>query len=72
MVTLVTTSFATTVQSYALQQPKLRRALNIPEVPMDMRGQLPSLKSSVQYVIEKYRSKIDEATAVAKQQQKRK
>ncbi|KAG6865243.1 hypothetical protein C0991_004185 [Blastosporella zonata] len=63
MVSLLTTSAATTVQSWALQQPKIRASLNIPQVPREARGKLPSPKETVQYLIKMYRDKIDEAKA---------
>ncbi|RDB17775.1 Mitochondrial inner membrane protein OXA1L [Hypsizygus marmoreus] len=69
MISLVTTSFATTVQSLLLQQPSIRRALNIPIVPAQFQGKLPSPLESVQYVIAKYTSKLSEASAAAKQPQ---
>ena len=71
MVALITTSLATTAQSLALQRPSIRKALDIPEVPVELRGKLPNPIETVQYVIAKWRSKMDEARVAAQQQPKR-
>ncbi|KAG6820262.1 hypothetical protein H0H93_003270 [Arthromyces matolae] len=63
MVSLITTSAATTLQSWALQQPKIRASLNIPQVPVSARGRLPSPKQTVDFIIEKYRGRIADAKA---------
>ncbi|KAF8064291.1 60Kd inner membrane protein-domain-containing protein [Lyophyllum atratum] len=65
MVSLLTTSVATTAQSWLLQQPRVRAALDIPTVPRESQGKLPSPMETVEYVIMKYRAKIDEAKAQA-------
>ncbi|KAG5641293.1 hypothetical protein DXG03_005570, partial [Asterophora parasitica] len=71
MVSLLTTSVATTVQSWLLQRPNVRKALDIPIVPREARGKLPSPIETIEYVIVKFRSKVDEAKSQAAQQQKR-
>ncbi|KAF5375426.1 hypothetical protein D9615_007933 [Tricholomella constricta] len=71
MVSLLTTSLATTAQSWLLQRPDVRNALDIPIVPREARGKLPSPLESVEYVIAKWRSKVDEAKAQAAKQQKK-
>ncbi|KAG6827748.1 hypothetical protein H0H92_010570 [Tricholoma furcatifolium] len=63
VLSLLTTSTATTLQSYLMQQPKIRSALNIPIVPSSARGRLPTPTESVQYVIGRYRAKVAEAQA---------
>ncbi|GLB44536.1 putative 60Kd inner membrane protein [Lyophyllum shimeji] len=65
MVSLLTTSAATTVQSWLLQQPRVRTALDIPTVPREAQGRLPSPMETVEYVISKYRAKLEEAKAQA-------
>ncbi|KAG6889691.1 hypothetical protein C0995_015439 [Termitomyces sp. Mi166 len=67
MVSLITTSAATTLQSWALQKPQVRASLNIPQVPVEARGKLPTPVESVNFVIAKWRAKVEEA----KQQQRR-
>lgn len=71
MVSLLTTSVATTLQSYLLQQPRIRTALDIPIVPREARGQLPSPRESVEYVIAKWKSKVNEAKSQAAAGQRR-
>ncbi|KAF9458707.1 60Kd inner membrane protein-domain-containing protein [Collybia nuda] len=71
LVALVTTSFATTLQSLAFQYPPIRKALDIPSVPAHLRGKLPSIKSSFMYVIERWQAKVAEAKAQAKQPRRR-
>ncbi|KAF8229432.1 hypothetical protein L208DRAFT_1402199 [Tricholoma matsutake] len=72
LVSLLTTSLATTVQSYTLQQPSVRKALDIPIVPEQYRGKLPSPMSTLRYLRDTWRSKVDEANTMAKQQKSRK
>ncbi|KAF8889103.1 60Kd inner membrane protein-domain-containing protein [Infundibulicybe gibba] len=67
MVSLLVTSFATTAQSLAFQYPPIRRALDIPTVPVEMRGRLPSPMSTVNYMINMYKNKVAEATAAQQQ-----
>ncbi|KAG6833400.1 hypothetical protein H0H87_007385 [Tephrocybe sp. NHM501043] len=71
MVSLLTTSLATTLQSWALQRPQIRAYLNIPTVPREARGKLPSPKETVRYIISYYRNKIAEAKAQQQQQRGR-
>ncbi|KAG5717005.1 hypothetical protein E4T56_gene10409 [Termitomyces sp. T112] len=61
MVSLITTSGVTALQSWALQRPKVRASLNIPQVPVEARGKLPTPMESVNFVIAKWRAKIEEA-----------
>ncbi|KAG5340051.1 hypothetical protein C0989_002987 [Termitomyces sp. Mn162] len=61
MVSLITTSGITALQSWALQRPKVRASLNIPQVPVEARGKLPTPMESVNFVIAKWRAKIEEA-----------
>ncbi|KAG6884556.1 hypothetical protein C0993_010116 [Termitomyces sp. T159_Od127] len=63
MVSLITTSAATTLQSWALQRPEIRASLNIPQVPVEARGKLPTPVESVHFVIAKWRAKVAEAKA---------
>jgi YidC/Oxa1 family membrane protein insertase len=72
MVSLLTTSLATTLQSYVFQQPSVRKALNIPIVAAQHRGKLPSPLETLRYLRDTWRSKVDEANAIAKQQKFRK
>lgn len=67
MVSLITTSAATTLQSWALQRPEIRASLKIQQVPVAARGKLPTPVESVHYVIAKWRAKLEEA----KEQQRR-
>ncbi|KAG6910379.1 hypothetical protein DXG01_011094 [Tephrocybe rancida] len=67
MVSLLTTSAATTLQSWALQQPSIRAKLNIPQVPLEARGKLPSPLETVQYLIAKYRTMAEEAKTQQRQ-----
>jgi YidC/Oxa1 family membrane protein insertase len=71
VVSLLTTSLATTVQSYALQQLSIRKALDIPIVPAKYRGKLPSPVATLKYLRDTWRSKVD-AAAIARQQKNRK
>ncbi|KAG6879781.1 hypothetical protein C0992_011826 [Termitomyces sp. T32_za158] len=61
MVSLITTSVATTLQSWALQKPEIRASLNIPQVPVEARGKLPTPMDTANYVIAKWRAKLAEA-----------
>ncbi|PFH48858.1 hypothetical protein AMATHDRAFT_64539 [Amanita thiersii Skay4041] len=67
LVSLLTTSLATTVQSLALQVPKIRRGLDIPIVASEYRGRLPTMKETGQYLIKAWKRKVSEAQAQARQ-----
>ncbi|KAF5329460.1 hypothetical protein D9619_009106 [Psilocybe cf. subviscida] len=62
-VSLLTTSTLTTIQSAVLRAPTVRRALNIPITPPESRGKLPSMKETYEFVVNKYRQRIDDAKA---------
>ncbi|KAF9497347.1 hypothetical protein BDN71DRAFT_1359825, partial [Pleurotus eryngii] len=49
MVSLLVTSTATTAQTLILQSPTVRRYFNIPIVPLEHKGKLPSFRQSIQY-----------------------
>jgi YidC/Oxa1 family membrane protein insertase len=63
MLSLFVTSGATTIQSLLLQHHPIRRALDIPIVPREMQGKLPSFKETIQYCRQKLKGKSAEAAA---------
>ncbi|KAF4588739.1 Mitochondrial inner membrane protein oxa1 [Pleurotus pulmonarius] len=67
MVSLLVTSTATTAQTLILQSPTVRRYFNIPIVPLEHKGKLPSFRQSIQYVVDTYHSKIEEAKRAQQQ-----
>ena len=67
MVSLLVTSFATTLQSLTLQIPAVRRALDIPIVPREYRGKLPSLMDTASYVVKSWKAKVAEAQTQTRQ-----
>ncbi|KDQ23899.1 hypothetical protein PLEOSDRAFT_1098009 [Pleurotus ostreatus PC15] len=67
MVSLLVTSTATTAQTLILQSPTVRRYFNIPIVPLEHKGKLPSFRQSIQYVVDTYHSKIEEAKKAQQQ-----
>lgn len=67
MVSLITTSLATTAQSLAFQYPPIRKALDIPVVPIEHRGRLPSPMQTVDFVIDMYKQKVTEVSGPQKQ-----
>ncbi len=67
MVSLLVTSTATTAQTLILQSPSVRRYFNIPIVPLEHKGKLPSFRQSIQYVVDTYHSKIEEAKKAQQQ-----
>ncbi|KIL64645.1 hypothetical protein M378DRAFT_126486 [Amanita muscaria Koide BX008] len=66
MVSLLVTSMATMLQSVVLQIPSIRRALDIPIVPKEHRGKLPSPAETVRYVIKSWKAKVVEAQTEAR------
>ncbi|KAF8626665.1 hypothetical protein AX15_004756 [Amanita polypyramis BW_CC] len=68
MVSLLVTSTATTIQSLVLQIPAVRRALNIPVVPSEHKGKLPSFIDTGRYIVKAWKQKVAEAQAQAGQQ----
>jgi len=61
LLSLLTTSMVTTLQSYLLQRPTIRSYLAIPYVPPEARGKLPTPVESIQFVIAKWRERLTEA-----------
>ena len=72
MLSLLVTSGATTVQSLLLQYRPIRSALNIPTVPREMQGKLPSYKETVRYCVQKFKEKTEEAAAQQRRNNRRK
>ncbi|KAF8644009.1 hypothetical protein AX16_008725 [Volvariella volvacea WC 439] len=70
LVSLITTSVATTAQSLAFQYTPIRKALNIPIVPRELRGKLPSPMETVRFVTDFYKKKLEESTAQQARQAK--
>lgn len=69
MVSLLTTSAATTLQSLAFQYAPIRQALGIPITPPELRGRLPSPKETADYVIDYYKKNFAVAAQQVQQQQ---
>jgi hypothetical protein len=54
MVSLITGVAAISLQSIVLQIIPIRRMLNIPVVPANMQGRLPTFRESIQFVVERF------------------